>query len=51
MNLNFNGIQSDNNHRTITAQARHLMSANRQRLQHRTQAMLNRTAAEVGLDS
>ncbi len=47
--MNFN--QHDNNLRTVAAQARNLMSAKRQRVQHRAQAMLNRTATEVGLDS
>lgn len=51
MNFNQKDTQYDNNLRTVAAQARYLMNANRQRVQHRSQAMLNRAAAEVGLDS
>lgn len=51
MNLNLNGTQYNDNLQAVSAQARCLMSASRQRVQHRKQAMLNRVAAEVGLDA
>jgi hypothetical protein len=51
MNFNQHDTQHDNNLRTVAAQARYLMSAKRQRTQHRSQAMLNRAAAEVGINS
>ena len=50
MNLNFNNIQHKNNHHTISAQARYLMSQERQRVQQRKQAMHNRVVAELGID-
>lgn len=51
MNLNFNHIQHDDNLQKLSATARHLMSANRQRVQHRSQAMLNRAVAELKIDA
>lgn len=51
MNRNFNGTQYDENLHTVSAQARCLMSANRQRIQQRQQAMRTRVAAEVGVDA
>jgi hypothetical protein len=51
MNFKQHDTQHDNNSRTVAAQARYLMSAERQRIQCRSQAILNRTATEIGLDS
>lgn len=53
MNLNFNNIQHNNNLNlhTISAQARYLMSAGRQRVQQRKQVMHNRVVAELGIDA
>lgn len=51
MNFNFNNTQQNNNLHTVSAQARCLMSARRQKVQHRKQAMLNRVAAEVGVEA
>lgn len=51
MNLNFNSTQHDENLQTVATQARSLMSANRQRVQQRQQAMRTRVAAEVGVDA
>ncbi len=50
MNFKQHDTQHDNNSRTVAAQARHLMSAQRQRVQRRSQAILNRTATEIGID-
>lgn len=43
-------IQSDNNLRSVSAQARLLMSQRRQRQQNRIQTMLQRAASEIGID-
>ncbi len=51
MNLNFNNVQHKNNLHTISTQARYLMSAGRQRVQQRKQAMHNRVVAELGIDA
>ncbi len=50
MNLNLNNIQHKNNLHTISAQARYLMSQERQRVQQRKQAMHNRVVAELEID-
>lgn len=51
MNFNFNTTQQNDNLQTVSDQARCLMSARRQRIQHRKQAMLNRVAVEVGIEA
>ncbi|MBE9167021.1 hypothetical protein IQ238_05545 [Pleurocapsales cyanobacterium LEGE 06147] len=43
-------IQSDNNLRSVSAQARLLMSQCRQRKQNRIQSMLQRAASEIGIE-
>ncbi|MGF1482379.1 MAG: hypothetical protein ACFB4I_23370 [Cyanophyceae cyanobacterium] len=48
--LNHSNTQSTNS-RSVSAQARFLMSQRRQRQQNRSQTMLQRAAAEVGLDN
>lgn len=49
MNFNYLGIQS-NNDRSVSTQARLLMKERRQKLQNRSQSMLQRAASEVGID-
>lgn len=51
MQFNHQNIQSDNNSQTLSAQARLLMSVRRQRIQHRSQSMLQRVVTEVGADA
>ncbi len=51
MNLNFNNTQDSGNSNEISAQARYLMSAGRQRVQQRRQAMHNRLVAELKMDA
>lgn len=51
MNLNFNDTQYFDNPQSISATARLLMSARRQKVQSRSQSMLNRAAAEVGVSA
>ncbi len=50
MKLNY-GISNDENSPAVSAQARWLMSAHRQRVQNRSQSMLQRAAAQVGIDA
>lgn len=50
MNFKQHDPQHDSDSHTVAQQARYLMSAERQRVQHRRQAMLNRKATEIGLD-
>ena len=51
MNLNFNNTLNSGNSNEISAQARYLMSAGRQRVQQRRQAMHNRVVAELRMDA
>jgi hypothetical protein len=51
MKLNNLGIQNDDNSRSVSAQARLLMSERRQKIQNRQQSMLHRAASSVGLDA
>lgn len=51
MNLNFNNTQHNGSLNEISAQARYLMSAGRQKVQQRKQAMHNRVAAELEIDA
>lgn len=51
MNLNFKGTQSDENLQTVSATARLLISARRQKVHYRKQAMLSRAAEELGIDA
>ena len=51
MKFNTLGTQYDNNPRSVSAQARRLMSTRRQNRQNRQQSMLHRAASEVGLDT
>lgn len=50
MNNSDLGIQRNSNSRSVSAQARFLMSERRHKSQHRQQSMLQRTGLEVGID-
>lgn len=51
MKSNYLDIHHDGKSGLISAQARWLMSRNRQKLQNRQQTMLHRTASELGIDT
>lgn len=51
MQFNHQNTQLNNNPQTISAQARLLMSVRRQRVQHRSQSMLQRVVTEVGVNA
>ena len=48
---NYFGNQYANNPRSVSAQARLLVSDHRQKLQNRQESMLHRAASEVGIDT
>lgn len=51
MKPDFFSTQYDNNPRSVSAQARLLMSGHRQKVQNRQQSMLRRAASSVGIDA
>jgi hypothetical protein len=51
MQFNFHGTQYERNSRSISANARLLMSEHRHKVQNRQQSMLHRVASEVGIDA
>lgn len=51
MKPNYLSIQHDNAPRSVSAQARRLMTTDRQKLQNRQQSMLHRAAVSVGIDA
>lgn len=51
MNTDFNNNQQNDNLQTVVTQARSLMTAQRQKVQHRIQSMHNRAVAEIGIEA
>lgn len=50
MKLNNLGIPNEDNSRSVSDQARLLMSERRHKIQNRQQSMLHRAASSLGLD-